>query len=410
MEQKRVFIGSSRESKPAVEAFVAALSEALGPGFLVVPWWTAPEWDNLRSALASLQTAVRAYDYAAFVCWPDDQAVIRKKDVWVTRDNTIFEFGLFLTVLGNDRTFVVQPVLPGAQEFHMLSDIGTVYRQFYDCEFEHDGRFRHVPAKMKEAADEVGRRIRAHALTWSAVFRDSNTAKNQLKIELQGLTADASGSGGVDASDTRLMSYTRDRIGELVRLKAAATSRTLWDAVRDLVLYFRHVDDMLDVEQLAKKQRYDASANEITEVWVLADEPLEFIGVGTGEVRRQLPLLKETIKHNLENGVQYHYLVPREFRVEKARQFFVEELRIKGPHLKAVNVVLLETKSFNTFFTAHKFGAGKEVYMSALMEERNDLLIKVSPLHEDRIFDRLRQLRGVESDPHGFQVLDFVHS
>jgi hypothetical protein len=47
-----------------------------------------------------------------------------------------------------------------------------------------------------------------------------------------------------------------------------------------------------------------------------------------------------------------------------------------------------------------------DVYMSALMEDRDDLLIKISSAHKRRILKILRGLAGKIKKEHGVEILD----
>jgi predicted nucleotide-binding protein len=57
--------------------------------------------------LDRLLEAKTTYQYAIFIFTPDDTITIRGEDVLVTRDNVIFEAGLFMSHLGRKRTFIV---------------------------------------------------------------------------------------------------------------------------------------------------------------------------------------------------------------------------------------------------------------------------------------------------------------
>jgi hypothetical protein len=72
-------------------------------------------------------------DFSIFVFAPDDVALHRKKYVFITRDNTLFEMGLFWGKLRRNRVFAVIPnevrerddLIKDevVREFHLLSDL-----------------------------------------------------------------------------------------------------------------------------------------------------------------------------------------------------------------------------------------------------------------------------------------------
>lgn len=76
-----------------------------------------------RSNLDNLLNRASYYDFGIAVFTPDDEAVIRKRDVKVARDNVIFEFGLFLGRLGPNRTFMI--VQDGVELFSDWDGVGT---------------------------------------------------------------------------------------------------------------------------------------------------------------------------------------------------------------------------------------------------------------------------------------------
>ncbi len=108
----RLFIGSSTGGKAVARHFDAELSDVCIP----VPWWTAPEFgEMMQSTLASLLVAAARYDFALLVFTPDDDARIGAEQVWLVRDNVMFECGLFVGALGPERTFAVVQV-PGPND------------------------------------------------------------------------------------------------------------------------------------------------------------------------------------------------------------------------------------------------------------------------------------------------------
>ena len=80
------------------------------------------------------------------------------------------------------------------------------------------------------------------------------------------------------------------------------------DTCLDISLYFELIEDLLNIEQLAEKQR-KSDDDPIKEVWVFADEPLEFLGEASGVAKEQVPKLLDTIVHNIQSGVRYSYFV-----------------------------------------------------------------------------------------------------
>jgi len=98
-----LFVASSKESLPVAEA-VKSWFEAKG---IDVTIWSENVFKANRSYLETLLNRSMFYDYLVAVFSADDEALIREEYHRVTRDNVIFEFGLFLGRLGINRTFML---------------------------------------------------------------------------------------------------------------------------------------------------------------------------------------------------------------------------------------------------------------------------------------------------------------
>lgn len=98
-----VFIGSSTEGKPYAQA-IAAVIESLN--YKVQLWWS----ETFRIGDTFFESLIRAaeeVDAAVFVATPDDHRIMRDREDSVTRDNVLFEYGLFSGKLGRSRTALV---------------------------------------------------------------------------------------------------------------------------------------------------------------------------------------------------------------------------------------------------------------------------------------------------------------
>ena len=101
-QRPNIFIASSGDSKPIAQAVKANFD-----GEADVDIW----WENVfklnKSTLSTLMNRASYYDFFIAVFAADDVAIIKKEQKNVTRDNVIFEFGLFLGRIGLDRTFFI---------------------------------------------------------------------------------------------------------------------------------------------------------------------------------------------------------------------------------------------------------------------------------------------------------------
>jgi CRP/FNR family cyclic AMP-dependent transcriptional regulator len=99
-----VFIGSSSESRPIVEAMQFELAH--DP--FIVRAWTSGVFEASHFPIDDLKTQLDESDFAVLVIGPDDRVTSRRKRFMAPRDNVIFELGLFMGALGRERTFIVQ--------------------------------------------------------------------------------------------------------------------------------------------------------------------------------------------------------------------------------------------------------------------------------------------------------------
>jgi predicted nucleotide-binding protein len=98
----KIFIGSSSERLEVANRIQVGLSSEFEP----VVWNQAP-FELSQMTMEALEKAIREFQFAIFVCTPDDKLESRGENKLVARDNVIFEAGLFIGSLGRSRTFVV---------------------------------------------------------------------------------------------------------------------------------------------------------------------------------------------------------------------------------------------------------------------------------------------------------------
>ena len=165
MDRKpKVFIGCSREAV----SYARAVSSLLEYEAEVNPWYAGTFGAN-DYTMEALERELASSDFAVFVFAADDVALIRGKAVFVPRDNTVFELGLFWGKLGRRRVFALVPrevEAGGAEvngmrpsEFHLLSDLAGLTLLRY--RLRHDGKYQ---AAVDTAAGEVLAAIRREPL------------------------------------------------------------------------------------------------------------------------------------------------------------------------------------------------------------------------------------------------------
>lgn len=126
----KIFIGSSSESLNIANKLRISLNK----------WATVKVWNDLNlfrpgfTTIETLTSIVNEFDIGVFIFNNDDKLIIRETETQITRDNVIFEYGLFLSQLGRLNTFAIQPI--GLPNFHLLSDIQGMNILFYDSSKE----------------------------------------------------------------------------------------------------------------------------------------------------------------------------------------------------------------------------------------------------------------------------------
>jgi hypothetical protein len=114
-----IFVASSTEALPVARAVKQNFDREAD-----VDIWSENIFKANRSYLDTLLNRASYYDFGIAVFTPDDEAVIRERPVRVTRDNVIFEFGLFLGRIGPNRTFLI--VQEGVEMFSDWNGIAIV--------------------------------------------------------------------------------------------------------------------------------------------------------------------------------------------------------------------------------------------------------------------------------------------
>ena len=116
----KIFLGSSSEAKPVAQAF----SQSLAGVAITIPWWLAKEFEPMSNTLGALGVAAEEYDFGVFIFTPDDKYESRGEKGVASRDNVLFELGLFLGSLGADRVFgVIQEAAQKDQRVKVPSDL-----------------------------------------------------------------------------------------------------------------------------------------------------------------------------------------------------------------------------------------------------------------------------------------------
>ncbi|WP_407673970.1 TIR domain-containing protein [Paenibacillus phoenicis] len=180
MTKPNVFIGSSREAMDIANGIHAQINRYAQ----VTPWY-AGAFEGNDYTMESLEKQLHKNDFGVFIFAPDDIALYRGKFVFITRDNTLFEMGLFWGRLGRRRVFAIIPqeirerddLIQGenVSEYHLLSDLQGLTLLRY--EVRTDGN--------EEAAVAVACRSLIKAILAEGVYRDPHVEIARMEMELE---------------------------------------------------------------------------------------------------------------------------------------------------------------------------------------------------------------------------------
>jgi len=152
----KVFIGSAVEALDVAYAVQQNLEHSAEPTV-----WDQGVFNLSRSAAESLVEILQHMDFGVFIFTPDDVVKIRGEENKATRDNVIFELGLFVGALGRDRSFIFMP--RQQEDLHLPTDLIGFTPATYDAE-RSDRNFRAAtgPAcqNVREAISSLGARPR----------------------------------------------------------------------------------------------------------------------------------------------------------------------------------------------------------------------------------------------------------
>jgi 8-oxo-dGTP pyrophosphatase MutT (NUDIX family) len=142
-----LFIASSSEKEEIARAIELNVSEHAE----VTIWPHA--FTAGKSFYDELVSKANSFDFAVIVITPDDQLTVRDETSIATRDNVIFELGLFLGTLGPERVFAVNEAGTGGR---IMSDYKGVRYLTYDG----NRSDRNLQRALSPAATEVISSIR----------------------------------------------------------------------------------------------------------------------------------------------------------------------------------------------------------------------------------------------------------
>jgi hypothetical protein len=175
MEKPRVFIGSSTEGKRIARAMHRLLSDCSEPKL-----WDQGVFLPGRFAIEDLEGQLRASNFAVFVATPDDEVTKRGETSLIMRDNVLFEFGLFIGILGRRRVFLAVPDDP---KIEIPSDLSGIGLGEYNCARSIRKDDSEVVAAVQIAADNIVSAIRQE---WERVRAEDEARRRRIQASQRG--------------------------------------------------------------------------------------------------------------------------------------------------------------------------------------------------------------------------------
>lgn len=149
-----VFIASSGESLDVASAMQESLEHVAE-----VTVWNQDIFKLSRYNIESLVDALESSDFGVFIFASDDALTIKGKEKLATRDNVVFELGLFIGKLGRERCFIVAP-RGNEEEIHFPTDLLGITPALYEPERQ-DGN---LVAALGPASTKITRQIKSFSV------------------------------------------------------------------------------------------------------------------------------------------------------------------------------------------------------------------------------------------------------
>ncbi len=433
--KRKLFIGCSFEAIHIARSLKCILKNHFKK--TIEPFvYDETEWKNLSAIIDNLKNRLDEFYYAIFIGYPDDIINSRNTFYYTCRDNVLFEMGLFLSRIGKERTFFVIPKdldydsktplelsnmgLNNQIKFKLLSDFGgsIVISSRIKLKYELARRAgkNNVNKKydkwnacnLKEDLGDLFADIEQEELKHNSLSTNNEENEIKLKAKSENIINDiASTKLASDTTEEVYINKLIDELPYLIYARSKASEKAVSDTTIDIIELIYKFKDILDVQQLSKLQHY----KKVKKVWVFADSPIEFDATTNRDLKR---LLRERIVDNLKHNVEYTYIVSKKFKPEKIDSLFTKlSNKEKAKLKKRLHIIQAEPKYFKTFFTLHfddkKSLDPSSIFMSALLPQRNDLLIQISTKeHYDRIYERIKKLVGHVVPDSTYHVIDHV--
>ena len=141
-DKVKIFIGSSTEGLPVARKLKSGLKYDAH-----VDTWADGIFDEPGKAyIEVLEEVLLNYEYGIFVFNPDDKIFSRGKNLFIPRDNVIFEYGMFLGRHTRKKTFFI---VPRGVDIKILTDVLGI-----TC-LDYDPTNKNLQSAINDACDQI---------------------------------------------------------------------------------------------------------------------------------------------------------------------------------------------------------------------------------------------------------------
>lgn len=129
--KQNIFIASASKSV----GIAADIQESLNYYGIKSQIWNQDFFSNSKNTLETLTEKLENFDFAIFIFSPDDQLKKKENSIFSTRDNVIFELGLFIGKIGRERTFFIST---NEKNYQLPSDLDGISHLKFDLSSYHE--------------------------------------------------------------------------------------------------------------------------------------------------------------------------------------------------------------------------------------------------------------------------------
>ncbi len=315
--KNRIFIASSSEALPYAKQFKLLLEQ--NPHFFPVVWnEQGVVFKTAQTYIESLVSALSDFEYAVMIFHPDDLGEIKGKKAVTTRDNVVFEYGLFVGRLGRDHCYIVQPEnIP----LRIPSDLfGVTNANYRFLKTKNEERIRQL---MMPAANLIANRI-------VEVNKEKKTPPRNIQII----------NTYLHMASTQLKTY--NKLEECIRNGRTLPEEILYWSVESSTSWLNYEQETFE----NANQPLALLAREIEKISI--GENINFISLGCGSGAKDV-LIINMLRPN-ERAVGYFPIDQSYTLLENAIEEILERINADDLFVRGIRADFRQLHSFSDVF------------------------------------------------------------